>query len=115
MNSSYRPIIYANHPFKGTGEDWKCKQCGDLRCFHPVVEVTIPSNLPLNTVRIKSRWIDTLVGADLTDAQIEKYEEKGYYSEEFHLARKEFQERKNRRQSGNFDEQDGRLIYRLTK
>lgn len=63
------------------------------------------------------RWPDNAVGGNLTDKQIERYRQQGYYSAEFRDARRELMHRKKARRdiaaqrSGNFVIIDGRTIY----
>ena len=67
------------------------------------------------SARYKSGWNEgaTLMRGPLTDKKIRSYEKRGFYSEEYRTARKDFAEKKHKRRLGSFDQmQDGRMIYR---
>lgn len=61
--------------------------------------------------RVRSAWNAAAMAkrGALTDAQIFKYEQAGYYSAEYKAARKALMDKKN----PNFESRDGRLIYRM--
>jgi hypothetical protein len=75
-----------------------------------------PHTVPMeHRIRFKTmRMGDNLVGELLTDKKIGHYAKKGYYSPEYRQARKDLQAKKKARRTGNFDEIDGRMIYRPT-
>lgn len=71
--------------------------------------------------RFPSAWNPTrlILRGRLTDEKIEKYQKAGYYSPQYRRARFENATNKHQRReqarvkrSGNFDEIDGRMIYR---
>ena len=61
---------------------------------------------------LRSQSFNNIVRGPLTDKQIAKYQEKGYYSAAFKQARREAAERKRKtRRVGSFVEVEGRMIY----
>lgn len=71
-----------------------------------------PNWTPIRTAWSESRMLRR---SKLTDKQIRKYEEQGWYSVEFKEARRErmLKQSKSRKREGNFDvAEGGRLIYR---
>lgn len=75
---------------------------------YPHVCMDVYAHFPLG-------WKDErfLVGKPLTDHKINRYEKRGFYSEEFRQQRKDYQaKKKGRVRSGNFIKaDDGRFIY----
>ncbi len=61
---------------------------------------------------MRSGWNEAMLlrGRKLTDADIRRYERKGWYSEELRQARRDLQPKRTKR-SGNFLERDGKLIF----
>jgi hypothetical protein len=67
--------------------------------------------------RTRSAWPQMILGKPLSDKKISAYEKRGFYSAAFQQARREFWQKRNKKQltrSGNYDILDGRLIYRPT-
>lgn len=62
---------------------------------------------------LRSSWRPErlIVRGPLTDAMIEKYRQRGYYSAEFKRARREHMAKKAAKRNGNFVEVDGRPVY----
>lgn len=69
-----------------------------------------------NLTKVSPGWKEArvLVRGALTDRQIEKYAEMGYFTEEFKELRRKLQAKKRgqRSREGNFDIVEGRLVYR---
>jgi hypothetical protein len=86
----------------------------NARCDLDMAEHGIDPSAPF-LARIRCAWNPAAMirRGTLTDRKISQYAEAGFYSAEFRKARKEHNERKNRRREGNFDRTpDGRMIYR---
>jgi len=79
--------------------------------------MTIPADDFRVPCHIRSGWnVNALIlRGRLTDKRISKYQKLGYYDPAFQQARRELWERrkaKRTRREGNFDNIDGRLIFR---
>lgn len=63
--------------------------------------------------RTRSAWNTSkmAVRKKLTDKQIDKYAASGHYSQELKDARKQIAASRKRKRDGNFNLEDGRLIY----
>lgn len=68
-------------------------------------------------VPIRSGWnvAALIMRGPLTDRKIDAYAKRGYYADDFRAARRELWEKKaaaRSKREGNFERQDGRLIFR---
>lgn len=114
--SAFLSYPMERHPFEQSAENgFLCSVCRRPRALHRTPEQpTIPSNLNPGTARIRSLWPSVSVGKRLSDKKIAQYAARGFYSAEFHQARREHMARKSSKNGkrNNFDTVDGRLIYR---
>lgn len=107
----YMPL--ERHPFSGLpADDYYCRHCRKPRALHhPPLELTIPSNIDPMTTPIRSPSFSiALRGKKLTDKIIDAYARRGFYSQAFRDARRDFWNRR-RKTFQNFDNVQGRLIY----
>jgi|SRR6185369_4811558 len=106
--------VAEHHPFSASkSDDFFCDTCHKPRALHvdsgfiPAPDLPLQSNVPLRSANIGAN----LIGKPLTDRQIDKYAEAGWYSAEFKEARRI---KMNAKRKGNFIESDGRMIYSPT-
>jgi len=90
-------------------DDYLCKACHKPRALHLDDGFRAFPSPPREMFPIRSGWASRPpAGKLLTDRKIDKYAEKGWYSEEFKEARLA---KMKKREHKNFREVEGRLIY----